>query len=551
MNNLIQTKFWYKNYLHFMKNFFGSIPKSQIFLFVLLDAFLSSYIVFTRYLAYSTIFISKSHTLCCLIFSILILIIVFHLLIYICWKLRSFKIRVNNEKSKLNLKLFIISFSICIFILSMNLLAYYPGGVSNDNCTQWDQVQNFRFDNWHPAIHTFLIYLITRIYNHYSFVIFVQILIFSIGVALLICDLKSWGIKNICLTIVYGLIVINMTTRNIMMYAWKDTALTILILFIFTHTINIYLSNGLWLRKYTNLIGFSICIALATLIRHNGFFYTLPLLALILYIYVKNVREVLYSAILSVILILAIRFPLYSSLKVTYPDQGYVESVGLPMTIMCNVMKNNPDALSEKTKSFLNEIATDQQWKTKYKSGNYNSVKFAFNTDRVIKKIPIKDFIKMTINTIISDKRNSFIAALELTCMVWETKGDPKGVIYVANEGNPIKYEYKNTKYNKLGKIFINTIYDFSNLPILNKILMMIGIHILFLMIFGLISYYKNGIKSLIFVVPTIIYNLGTMLLLCGEDYRFFQFNCVIFITSCLMLFAKNINTSKKSNIKK
>lgn len=334
-----------------------------------------------------------------------------------------------------------------------------------------------------------------------------------------------------------------------MMYAWKDTALTILILFLFTQTINIYLSNGFWLKKYINLISFSICTSLTTLIRHNGFFYTVPLLILIICIYVKSVREILYSAILSIILILAVRFPLCNSLKVTYPDQGYVESVGLPMTIMCDVMKKNSAALPPKTKLFLHEMATDEQWQLKYTPGNYNSIKFAFDTDKVIKEIPIKDFIKMTINTILSDKRTSFIAFTELTDMVWETKGDPKGVVHVANEGKSIGYEYRNTKYNKLGQIFISMIYDLLNLPILNKILMMIGIHILFLMIFGIVSYYRNGIKSLIFVVPPVAYSLGTMMLLCGDDYRFFQFNCVIFIASCLMLFTENINTSRENKI--
>lgn len=124
MSNFMKIKLWYQNYLQFMKTFFNNISKLEIFLFVLLNTFLSLYIVFTRYVVYSTIFISKIHTLYCLIFSLFLCVIVFNIIIYICWKLRNFKIQVSKEKSKLSLKLFITCFTICFLILFISLLAY-------------------------------------------------------------------------------------------------------------------------------------------------------------------------------------------------------------------------------------------------------------------------------------------------------------------------------------------------------------------------------------------------------------------------------------------
>jgi hypothetical protein len=60
------------------------------------------------------------------------------------------------------------------------------------------------------------------------------------------------------------------------------------------------------------------------------------------------------------------------------------------------------------------------------------------------------------------------------------------------------------------------------------------------LLIFGILSFYRNGIKALFIVVPSIAYNLGTMLLLCGNiDVRFFHFNVVITLPLVLVLLAK------------
>jgi hypothetical protein len=61
----------------------------------------------------------------------------------------------------------------------------------------------------------------------------------------------------------------------------------------------------------------------------------------------------------------------------------------------------------------------------------------------------------------------------------------------------------------------------------------------LLLLISGIFSLYKKGTAVLLLVVPSVIYNLGTMMLLAGSDIRFFHFNVVITVPLIFVLLSK------------
>jgi 4-amino-4-deoxy-L-arabinose transferase-like glycosyltransferase len=163
--------------------------------------------------------------------------------------------------------------------------------------------------------------------------------------------------------------------------------------------INIYSSDGAWFNKINNIISFSIVVALASMIRHNGIFFTIPLLILALVFYFKQTRRVLIAVLSVLLIIFFVKVPLYSALNVTYPHNTYIESVGVPMTIMGDVFVKKPDALLPEIKAFLNNVATDEQWRSFYKTGNYNSIKW-HSSSEVIKTVPVSQFIKMTLHSI-------------------------------------------------------------------------------------------------------------------------------------------------------
>ena len=531
-------KYSIKGYMEFVKGFYKDMSKPRRILFTLLCICLSFYISAVTFLAYSEIHVAS------LLLFFIYAFVFFNLLVFFCHKLKNKYIKVNAEKSKLNKRTFFFCSLICFVILFVTFLAYFPGGISPDNVSQWKQIQSFEFDNWHPVFHTFLMYLTTRIVNSYPFVIFVQIVFFSIAMAYLLSTLESWGFSKKVLMTVELFVVLNPLVRNLLMYGWKDAALTIFLMFLFSFVTNIYFTDGLWLSRMRNVVLLSVLTAFATLVRHNAFFYTLPLVLFIVLFYFKKSKKAIFlpAAVLAIYFLVV--GPFYNMLNVTKPDNVFSESVGIPMTIMGDVMKKNKDVLPEKTRNFLLDIAPAEKWEEVYECGNYNSIKFESMHQEVIDNISVREFFEMTLDTIKRDPENSFLAVRELTGFVWKVSGEGARINVVTN-GEEIGYTYKNTFINRFCMFFVRIVDMAINIPVMETIFALFGVQMLVLMMVGLFSIQRNGAKTLMFVIPNLAYNLGTMLLLCGKDYRFFHFNLVLTTSACLVMLARQADVIK------
>jgi hypothetical protein len=81
------------------------------------------------------------------------------------------------------------------------------------------------------------------------------------------------------------------------------------------------------------------------------------------------------------------------------------------------------------------------------------------------------------------------------------------------------------------------------SIPVVSQLFTSIVLLMLLLLLAGIFSLSKNDMAVLLLVVPSICYNFGTMLLLCGPGVRFFHFNVVITLPLLLALSAKISNT--------
>ena len=236
----------------------------------------------------------------------------------------------------------------------------------------------------------------------------------------LLSTLESWGFSKKVLMTVELFVVLNPLVRNLLMYGWKDAALTIFLMFLFSFVTNIYFTDGLWLSRMRNVVLLSVLTAFATLVRHNAFFYTLPLVLFIVLFYFKKSKKAIFlpAAVLAIYFLVV--GPFYNMLNVTKPDNVFSESVGIPMTIMGDVMKKNMEVLPEKTRNFLLDIAPAEKWEEVYECGNYNSIKFESMHQEVVNNISAREFFVMTLDTIKRDPENSFLAVRELTGFVWK-----------------------------------------------------------------------------------------------------------------------------------
>lgn len=198
----------------------------------------------------------------------------FLLFLWACPRLRPAAVQ---QKDSFDLPVFLGSAALALFVLGFAFLGCYPGGVSYDAANQWEQAQSGQFNNWHPVFHTLLIWLVTRVYNHYGFAVLVQIVCFSLALGYAAASVRRTGAPRwLCLLCAY-LTALMEPVRNTMMYVGKDNAMTIGCLLLFGQTVQLIRTRGVWLSKTRNALCFGLALAFTTLVRQNGFLLTLPL----------------------------------------------------------------------------------------------------------------------------------------------------------------------------------------------------------------------------------------------------------------------------------
>jgi len=462
---------------------------------------------------------------------------------------------LHAKREKLSWQIFAVVAGVTLAVMLLNLAAHYPGGATYDNYRQWGQVQSGVFDDWHPAIHTMLIWMVTRIINRYAFFIAVQMLCFSLLAGWMAASLRAWGLRHGWVIAFAVNLLSARSTQGILLFAWKDTMFTVLALAVAVQMINIVLSDAAWLHKWPNRIAFALVFALATVVRHNGMFFTLPLLGLLLALYMKkSAWECVITALMAGVMIFGVRGPLYAVTRVARDEnQGYVEAIGLPMTILCSVYRTEPEALPPEATALMRAIADEDMWASYFVFGDYNSIKWVVDANSVLQHFPLKYLLHMTWQTVRAAPETSLRAALSLTQYVWDPNvwdytvdfwrtGDyaepgPNTIAGEALAANPERIE-------KFARVY-DTWRDAARLLTPSKILQSVGIAMLALALAGAYSLRRRrGLKALLLVVPSMAYNIGTMLMLCGGDYRFFQFNAVITLPLVLVCLAREEETS-------
>ena len=151
------------------------------------------------------------------------------------------------------------------------LLAFYPGIMSYDSIDQWAQLDQFRFTNWHPAYHTILMWLITRVWYSPAAVAVFQIMFFAAVCAytlnILYRDFEVplpllLGLELVvCLLPINGLMIITL---------WKDVSYSIYVLLATAFLLRGITSRGEWFGRGRNWVWFGLVLANIALLRHNG-----------------------------------------------------------------------------------------------------------------------------------------------------------------------------------------------------------------------------------------------------------------------------------------
>lgn len=389
---------------------------------------------------------------------------------------------------------FILFFFLSFSSMAVWYIKYYPGWFSGDSLNQLNQALSGNYNDWHPVLQTIITFTfpLTVSKGWQGSIILFQIIEYSLILAYMAKTIQKFG-GNLFAFIALLFVILNPVTGAIAKQPWKDVTFAMFCVLLLTYSIHIICDQN-WIHHPVNVILFCLVSVVASLMRHNGVLFTVPLVAIILW----NIdsKKLLFSLICGIIILfILIKCCLYSALGVSNPGNRKVETLGLPMTIIGNVVKESPDKLDSETLSFAYSIAPPEIWQEYYLCGDFNNIKF----NAPINTQPIEDagYLKVldyALRCFKASPKVAFKALVDVTKMVYAFSGDINW--------NP---EFIPPK-------LLSPIINSS----LKYIFLYIGLENLIVLLFALA---KN---KFFWVLPLFIHNFGTMLLLTGPDYRFF-----------------------------
>ena len=437
----------------------------------------------------------------------------------------------------------VILYGIPLLFLSYYYLAYYPGAFSPDSINQYEQAITNHYNDWHPVLHTLIAFKLplTISGGWIGSIVLFQILLFSVSLGYCFQVVNRYAGKTF--TILSMIFVLGSPlTCNIALYPWKDVAFAIGSLLLMTFSFQIFMTKGNWMAVPLHMVVFTVVFVLTTIIRHNAILFTVPLLFAVLF--QISPKRSLVSAFAIVLLISAIKGPLYRILQAESPDKRQVETLGLPMTVIGAAITYAPEKMDDEILGFAYSVAPAEIWEKNYYYGNFNNVKWSSETDKyVIEAYGRNRVIQMALSCFKKAPRICLKSLVKLTEGIY-TITDPHPVnIFPAITQNTygiVSLSSKALKY--FPDAYNSFIQDFFPRVFLYYGVIHLAVVITVLAKCKLTSF--SDWKRIFFVLPVFLYNYGTTLLLTGnnDSPRFFYY-CVPLFPLLLLFFYREVRS--------
>ena len=456
---------------------------------------------------------------------------------------------VKNENNKLSVKgkaaLFFAVFAFFIF----SFVVWFPGGWTVDSVNQLNQALSNHYNDWHPVFQTIATIKIPLILTGgwYGAPTLFQIIAFSAAITYALCTVYELTNKKVFL-ISFAFIMLNPNTSCLAVMLWKDTSFAILALLLTVYSLKIFFSRGEWIKKPVNAAALTAVSVAALLVRHNAVLFVFPLLlAIFLIVEKKRGAAVLICVI---VLFVGVKYPVYSALNVEKPGQRAVETMGLPISIIGNAVKETPELLDSETLEFAYGVAPKEIWEEEYVINGFNSVKFNKKTNLdFAEKYGAKNIVGIMIKTVKNSPSSALSELFYITGTAYSISNDYsyRDMPYVAKNSAGIKLSEKSV-FQGIRTALKN--YSSFCILFLPHLFMYAGVMHLILLITALskIKINKQSIRRYMLIIPAFVYNFGTALLLTGtgDASRFFYYTFLITPLLLVLIFKEEKRLSER-----
>lgn len=453
-------------------------------------------------------------------------------------------VELNSQNDK-GIQIFIAFFLLSFLCFLFWYVAYFPGAFSPDSIDQFKQAFRGEYDDWHPVLQTlFSFTLPLKLTGLVASIVFFQILFFSIVLGVVAKTIYSYCGKKWTLFLVLP-IILSPWTLNISMFPWKDVSFALSSAVCMVFAMYVFFQREPWCKPVWKIVLFSFFLMLATVFRHNGILFTLPL-AMVLFFYMPIKRWLLFF-VLFIVAIVAVRGPVYSILNVQKPGNRVVETTGFPLSVITYVAKECPLCLDKETANFIDSLTkSEPNWKQNYSLEGFNTIKFADdgvdftvveNAGRLkILKMMFRCFWNAPVHSAIAiGGLTSIIYGLEINC-----DNDP-GIVE-----NKYGIVYKGNEIMRSAALFYSMVV--KKTPI-RFFICTIGMPLIIMLAFIFFRSHlnKESLKRVLLCSPILIYDFGTMLFLSGAESRFFYVNLLVCPLVVAIMLGKSVDKRPKS----
>jgi len=253
------------------------------------------------------------------------------------------------------------------------LVAYNPAIMSPDSFSQWQQASGLEpLVNWHPPFHTLLIRALIAIIPSPSFVALIQVFYFALVISAALIIFYQKGVRLKTLAALLFLFVIIPTNGIHLVTLWKDVPYAITLLWLTLILTRVILFDYAKSKPLALATELAVSLTFVYFFRQNGIIVYLVYIGVITYLLVcRHSLKPLAGVLISIALVILIRYPLYSSLQVepAPPGNKYIALVN----DLAGVYFAGGD-LSLEAEQYLNQVVDLEQLEEVYSpyKANFN-----------------------------------------------------------------------------------------------------------------------------------------------------------------------------------
>lgn len=182
---------------------------------------------------------------------------------------------------------FFLMFVISTLVFSLWLVAFFPGVMTPDSLTQWDEANTLQLNNLHPYLHTLLIVLLRGIYNSPATVALFQILLTSITFSYIFSFFLKKGISKWLISGLFCLFICSIPIGIYNITLWKDIPFSVCLVLLCFVIAKQYYAKKLDVK---HLIVIMVLSLITTFFRHNGIINILLLPVVFLFCFYRLTR---------------------------------------------------------------------------------------------------------------------------------------------------------------------------------------------------------------------------------------------------------------------